>query len=71
MAYTGSDIDCCSGGRVSCFDCAKFSKVKGVCTEGHMGDKPENYDKPKWMGCSWYEDPKKNTLTLFEKENNV
>ena len=56
---------------MSCFDCALFSKVKGVCTEGHMGDKPENYDKPKWMGCSWYEDPKKNELTLFGDDYDI
>ena len=48
---------------MSCFDCAKFNKKQKICTEHHMGD------KPKWMGCSWWEDPDKNLLTLFEEED--
>ena len=50
---------------MSCFTCTKFSKIEGVCIEGRMGKDPKQYDKPKWMGCSWWEDPKKDELTLF------
>ena len=53
---------------LNCYDCALFNRKQGICTELHMGDKPENYNKPKWMGCSWYVDPKENILTLFKEE---
>ena len=53
---------------MTCYDCALFNRKQGICTEHHMGDKPEYYDKPKWMGCSWYVDPKENILTLFKEE---
>ena len=38
---------------LTCYDCALFDRKQGVCIKHHMGDKPEYYDKPKWMGCSW------------------
>jgi len=67
VAYPGSYP---GGVPMSCYDCATFSKAKGVCINGHMGDKPKNYDKPKWMGCSWYKNPKEDVLTLFKEEDN-
>ena len=53
---------------MNCYNCAKFNKRKNVCTEGHMGKKPESYDKPKLMGCSWFKDPAEDVLTLFEED---
>ena len=53
---------------MTCNDCALFNRKLAICTEHHMGDKPEYYDKPKWMGCSWRVDPKENILTLFKKD---
>jgi len=54
----------------TCYDCGIFNRKLGICIEHHMGDKPEYYNKPKWMGCSWREDKNKNLLTLFKEEKN-
>ena len=53
---------------MNCYDCAKFDKRKNVCTEGRMGKTSNYYDKPKWMGCSYFKDPDEDILTLFEEE---
>jgi len=42
-----------------CNECALFNKQQNICIEKHMGDKPEYYDKPKWMGCSYHIDRNK------------
>ena len=51
---------------INCKSCTKFNKF--ICVEKHMGDKPEDYDKPQLMGCSFYKDPKGDVLTLFGEE---
>jgi len=52
---------CCNG-------CALFSRRQNICIEKHMGDKPEYYGKPKWMGCSYRIDRNKTIEQLDLKE---
>jgi hypothetical protein len=40
---------------MNCAMCKNFDKRRNICIEKRMGDSPEYYDKPKWMGCSYYE----------------
>ena len=54
-----------------CKDCKNFSKYLNICVDKRMGDTPEYYDNPKWMGCSYYIDPKGQPLELFGEEDHV
>ena len=63
-------VDCGAGGILSCLNCALFNKKSKICVEKHMGFTPDFYNSPQNMGCSWWKDPNKDILTLFEEEEN-
>ncbi len=49
---------------MECISCDTFSKIKGKCLDNRMGETPEYYTNPKWMGCSDWKDPKENQQQL-------